>query len=72
MNAKAKNQEKSKISFSKISKNKLYHTKVSPKSFHLNGDTIGFCRQTPKLQLQRYHTHGTIIDSGSEGISTMW
>ena len=31
--------------------NKWYHVKVLLKRFHLNGNTIGFHPQTPKLEL---------------------
>ena len=29
----------------------MYHAKVALKWFHLNGHTIGFCRQTQKLEV---------------------
>ena len=38
-------------SFGKILNNELYHVKVLPKRFHLNGHTIGFRQQTQKLEL---------------------
>ena len=36
--------------FSNIEK-KWHHAKVLLKRYHLNGDTIGFCQQTQKLEL---------------------
>ena len=47
----SKFQEKLQILCCKILKNKWYHAKVLLKRFHLNGHTMGFCRQTQKLEL---------------------
>ena len=43
-------QEKSKLHFVKILKNKKHHVKVLLSTFHLNGNTIGFHPQTQKLE----------------------
>ena len=43
-------QEKPKLHFVKIMKNKTHHVKVLLSSFHLNGNTIRFHPQTQKLE----------------------
>ena len=44
-------QEKPQILFSKILKDKWYHTKKMLKRFYLTGHTVGFRPQTQKLEL---------------------
>ena len=37
----------------KMLRNKQYHSKVLPKSFHLNGNIIGSCSQTQMLEAHK-------------------
>ena len=62
-------QEKSRISYCKILKNKCYHAKVLLKRFHLNGHTIGFRPQTQKLEL---HYMSPLSTLGAKGLKKVF